>query len=102
MYTPQALWSMARESADITVVVFSNRRYGILDVEMRRTGAEGFGPAANKMIDIGRPDLDWVMLSQAMGVPAARAADTEEFRRQFSHAIGEHGPRLIEAVLAGS
>jgi acetolactate synthase-1/2/3 large subunit len=102
MYTPQSLWSMARESADVTIVIFSNRRYRILDVEMRRTGAEAFGPTANNMIDIGRPDLDWMMLSQAMGVPAAKAATLEEFRRQFSLAMGERGPRLIEAVLAES
>lgn len=100
MYTPQALWSMARESADVTIVIFANRRYRILEVEMRRTGAEGFGATANDMIDIGRPDLDWVKLSQAMGVPAARAANVEEFRHQFSLAISERGPRLIEAVLA--
>ncbi len=102
MYTPQSLWSMARESADVTIVIFSNRRYRILDVEMRRTGVEGFGPTANNMIDIGRPDLDWVMLSQAMGVPATKAATVEEFRHQFSLAMDERGPRLIEVVLAGS
>jgi acetolactate synthase-1/2/3 large subunit len=102
MYTPQALWSMARESADVTVVILSNRRYRILEVEMRRTGADGFGPMANNMIDIGRPELDWVMLSQAMGVPASKATNVEEFRRQFSLAMGEPGPRLIEAALAGN
>ena len=58
MYTLQALWTMAREKLDVLTVIFANRRYRILDIEMHRTGANGFGPAAGKLIDIGTPDLD--------------------------------------------
>lgn len=101
MYTPQALWTMARERADVVTVIFANRRYRILDVEMRRTGADGFGPRANDMIDIGRPDLDWVKLAQGLGVPAARATTADEFIAWFRRAVEERGPWLIEAVLAG-
>lgn len=99
MYTLQALWTMARENLDVLTVIFANRRYRILDVEMRRTGAKGFGEIANDMIDIGRPDLDWVSLSSGMGVPATRAVTTAEFHSQFRDAIQTRGPRLIEAVI---
>src|SRR5208283_4363797 len=58
MYTLQALWTMARENLDVLTVIFANRRYRILDIEMQRTGANGFGPAAGKLIDIGNPDLN--------------------------------------------
>jgi acetolactate synthase-1/2/3 large subunit len=98
MYTLQALWTMARERLDVTVVIYNNRRYRILDVEMRRTGANGFGPVANDMIDIGRPDLDFVKLSEGLGVPATRAATAGELADQFALAMRERGPRLIEAV----
>ena len=100
MYTLQSLWTMARESLDITVVIFANRRYRILDVEMRRTGAGGFGAKAGDMIDIGRPDLDWVRLSEGQGVPASRVSTADEFTAAFRVAMSERGPRLIEAVLA--
>ena len=30
MYTQQALWTMARENLDITIVIFANRAYRIL------------------------------------------------------------------------
>jgi acetolactate synthase-1/2/3 large subunit len=100
MYTLQSLWTMARESLDITVVIFANRRYRILDVEMRRTGAGGFGPKAGDMIDIGRPDLDWVRLSEGQGVPASRVSTASEFTAAFRLAMSERGPRLIEAVLS--
>lgn len=99
MYTLQSLWTMAREQLDVTTVVFANRRYRILDVEMKRTGANGFGTQAERMIDIGNPTLDWVRLSEAMGVPATRATTVAEFREQLRAALRENGPQLIEAVL---
>ncbi len=36
LYTVQALWSMARESADVTVGVCANCRYRILQTEFDR------------------------------------------------------------------
>jgi len=99
MYTLQALWTMARHRLDVTVVIFANRRYRILDIEMKRTGANAIGDAVNNAIDIGRPRLDWVKLSEACGVEATRAATNREFAMQFEDAMKRPGPRLIEAVL---
>jgi acetolactate synthase-1/2/3 large subunit len=99
MYTLQSLWTMARERLDVVSVILANRRYRILDIEMQRTGAGAMGPMANDMIDIGRPDLDWVRLSEGMGVPATRATTADEFIAQFRAAVSQTGPALIEAVL---
>jgi acetolactate synthase-1/2/3 large subunit len=99
MYTPQSLWTMARERLDVVTVIFANRRYRILDIEMRRTGADGFGPKAEDLIDIGRPDLNWVKLAEGMGVEAGRAQTADEFARLLGAAIEQRGPWLIEAVL---
>ncbi|MFO7646216.1 MAG: hypothetical protein R6W95_17675 [Desulfosarcina sp.] len=38
LYTVQALWSMARDSEDVTVVVCANPRYRILQNELARAG----------------------------------------------------------------
>ncbi len=100
MYTLQALWTMAREQLDIVTVVFANRRYRILEIEILRTGATEVGSAAAEMVDISRPDLDWVKLAEAQGVPATRAVTTDEFIAQFRAAVSDKGPRLIEAVIS--
>ena len=47
MYTIQSLWTMAREQLDVTVVIFNNRSYGILNVELARVGAQQGGPKAS-------------------------------------------------------
>jgi len=99
MYTLQALWTMARENLNVTTIIFANRRYQILDIEMRRTGTASFGKTADAMMDIGRPALDFVQLAAGMGVPATRATTAEEFDRQLEEALAMDGPRLIEAVL---
>lgn len=99
MYSLQALWTMARENLDILIVILANRRYRILDIEMARAGASRVGRKANDMLDLGRPDLDFVSLSRGMGVPATRATTAREFTEQFRIGVAERGPRLIEAVL---
>jgi acetolactate synthase-1/2/3 large subunit len=99
MYTMQSLWTMARERLDVAIVILANRRYRILDIEMRRTGAGAVGPRADEMIDLDRPQPDWIKLAEGFGVQAARAATAEEFVREFGAAMREPGPRLIEALL---
>jgi acetolactate synthase-1/2/3 large subunit len=99
MYTLQSLWTMARERLDVTIVILANRRYRILDIEMRRTGGGLVGPRADEMIDLARPDPDWIKLAEGFGVRATRAATADEFIRQFGVAMREPGPSVIEALL---
>ncbi len=99
MYTAQALWSMAREGADVTVVIMNNRSYAILNIELARVGAGQPTPKTLSMLDLSRPDIDWMRLSEGMGVPASRATSAGEFHEQFAAAMGEKGPRLIEAMV---
>jgi len=99
MYTVQALWSMARENTDVTVVIMNNRSYAILNIELARVGAGQPTPKTLSMLDLSRPDIDWVALAEGMGVPATRATSAEEFHRQFANAMEGQGPCLIEAMV---
>jgi acetolactate synthase I/II/III large subunit len=99
MYTLQALWTQARESLDVTTLIFANRSYAILNIELARVGAGAPGPKAFSMLDLHNPELDWVKLASGMGVQASRAASVEEFAAQFESAMRNRGPRLIEIVV---
>jgi acetolactate synthase-1/2/3 large subunit len=99
MYTLQALWTQAREGLDVTTIVFANRSYAILNLELSRVGVETPGPTALSMLDLTRPDLDFVALARGMGVAATRPEDSEAMTRDLERAIAEPGPHLIEAVL---
>lgn len=99
MYTVQALWTMAREQLDVTTVIFSNRKYAILQVEFMRVGAHNPGPKAMSMLDLANPEIDWTRLAEGMGVEASRATTVAEFDAQVDSAMKQRGPRLIEAVI---
>jgi acetolactate synthase I/II/III large subunit len=99
MYTLQALWTQARERLDVTTVIFANRSYAILKIELMRVGAENPGSKALSLFDLQNPELNWVSLASGMGVEASRATTAEEFADQFASAMKGRGPRLIEAVI---
>jgi acetolactate synthase-1/2/3 large subunit len=100
MYTISALWSYAREQADITTIICDNGSYAILQHELTRVGAAGDGERAAKLLDLGGPRLDFVALATGMGVPATRATTAEELADQLRRALAEPGPHLIDAVLS--
>ncbi|HWJ72529.1 MAG TPA: acetolactate synthase large subunit [Kaistia sp.] len=99
MYTLQALWTAAREKLDILVVIFANRAYAILRLEMGNVGVTGFGHNADRMLRLDEPALDWVSLARGMGVEAARADTCERFADLYRSAVRTKGPFLIEAVI---
>jgi acetolactate synthase-1/2/3 large subunit len=99
MYTIQALWTMAREKLNVVAVVFNNRAYSILNVELQRVGAAEAGPKAKEQLDLRNPALDFVQMGHSMGVPSVRATTTAEFVAALERAFGTPGPHLIEAVV---
>jgi acetolactate synthase I/II/III large subunit len=98
MYTLQSLWTQARESLDVTTVIFNNRSYAILNLELARVGARTDGNAAD-LFDLSRPPLDFVALAQGMGVAATRVETADDLARQVERAFAEPGPHLIDAIL---
>ena len=99
MYTIQSLWTQARENLDITNVVFSNRSYAILAIEYKRLRATSPGPRAHDMLDLTRPDLNFVKMAEGMGVEAFRCDSIDDFNSKFAHCMTQRGPKLIEVVL---
>lgn len=99
LYTQQALWTMARENLDVTVVIFANRAYKILLGELTNVGAAAPGHNATAMLTLDRPDLDWVSLAKGFGVEAGRATTLDELAVQFRCGLAMPGPYLIEVMM---
>jgi acetolactate synthase-1/2/3 large subunit len=99
MYTLQALWTMARERADVLVVICANRRYAILEGELAYLGFNEIGHNARQMMSLGDPVIDWVKLASGLGVEAARADSVRTLDDLVRTGISRQGPFLIEAVL---
>ena len=99
MYTIQALWTQARESLDITTIIFANNQYAILKAEYSNMGAGTPGAQAMAMIDIDRPTIDWCAMAKSMGVPAVSVSNAEDLHDAIVRSAGEPGPKLIEVKL---
>ncbi|MGI8757143.1 MAG: acetolactate synthase large subunit [Acidimicrobiales bacterium] len=99
LYTLQSWWTMAREHLDVVTILFNNSSYAVLNMELARVGATAGGPKAKDMLDLTRPDLDFVALATGMGVPATRATTAEEFVDQLRAALAAPGPTVIEAIV---
>ena len=99
MYTLQALWMQARESLNITTLICANRSYNILKIEFARADVTTPGPYAQALTDLGNPAIDWVQISNGMGVPAVSVDSCEVLAKELKKALKEPGPHLIEMLL---
>ncbi len=98
MYTLQGLWTQAREGSNVTTIILANQSYEILKGELHNVGAQP-GPDALSMLNLDRPELDFVALARGMGVPGRRVEDVQDLMRAIEEAVAEPGPFLIEAMI---
>ena len=68
MYTIQSLWTQARENLNVTNIIFSNRAYEILKIELDRVGQLETGPRAQSLFSLENPEINWTSLAKSMGV----------------------------------
>ena len=99
MYTLQGLWMQAREALNVTTLICSNRSYQILKVELRRAGVTTPGRHLRQLTPLDSPAIDWVAVSQGLGVPAVSVARCEDMIKELRKALEEQGPHLIELQL---
>ena len=99
MYTIQSLWTMAREQLDVISIIFNNRSYAVLNIELQRVGATSTGEKAKAQLDLKQPPIDFVRLGEGMGVRSRRATTTAEFIAALEQALRTPGPHLIEAIV---
>lgn len=99
MYTIQSLWTMVRENLDICVVIFANRKYQILQVELSRVGAQSMNKKTLDVLNLDNPELNFLNLAKGMGMAAVRVETIEDFNNHYEKAMRKKGPFLIEAVI---
>jgi acetolactate synthase-1/2/3 large subunit len=102
LYTHQALWTMAREQANVTTILVNNGAYAILRLELQRVGAGPAGeagPAARRMLDLSDPSIDHTAIARGFGVDAVRVSTADELVAALRRAYAEPGPHLIEAAV---
>lgn len=100
MYAIQSLWTQVREGLNITTVLFNNRSYACLRDELANVGAQNVGRKALDMLDLSRPDIDFVGLARSMGMAAARVTTMDEFNIEVARGLSTPGPYLVEVQIS--
>ena len=99
MYTLQALWTMAREELDVTVVALSNRRYAIVEFELDQVHQGPDGSASRSLVDLDNPALDLAGVARSLGVPSERVTNADELVSALLRSYATPGPTFIEAMM---
>jgi len=100
LYSPQALWTAAREKLPITFVVMNNREYNILKQFMISQPHYNLTPKISTIaMDITDPFIDYIALANSMGVPAVKIHKSMHISDAIAAGIASGRPNLVEIVL---
>jgi benzoylformate decarboxylase len=95
MYSPQALWTAAREQLPVVFAVVDNGQYLILKNLLR--GMAGTSVERDRFVamDLGDPAVDFVELASSMGVDASRVDTTDDITDVVKAALDRGRPHLL-------
>jgi benzoylformate decarboxylase len=100
MYTFQALWTAARYDVGAKFVVCNNHRYELLNDnlaeywDVRGIAAHPFPTS----FDLSRPEIDFVALAGALGVPGIRLEKASEAAHAVHEMFATDGPFLVDVA----
>jgi benzoylformate decarboxylase len=102
MYSTTALWTAAHHKLPITFVIWANRAYRVLKVNLLNHLGEAAAGRDFVAMDLTDPALDFVKHAESMGVRGRRVERPDELGDAFREAIDYPGPSLVEVLVDGS
>ncbi|MCP5149735.1 MAG: thiamine pyrophosphate-binding protein [Chromatiales bacterium] len=92
MYNIQALWTAAHMKLPLTYVITNNRGYRILKERILAYG----GNRHFTGMSFHEPELDFVAMAKAHGLPATRITELDAVGPALTAAIASGGPSLLD------
>ncbi|MHB9073238.1 MAG: thiamine pyrophosphate-binding protein [Desulfobaccales bacterium] len=108
MYTIQALWTAAHHRINAKFVICNNHSYRLLKFNLQDYWqAQGLKPqdlpvSFPDCFELRDPDLGFVGLAKAMGVPGVRVTQPAEIAPAIQAMLDHNGPFLIDLLVDGS
>ena len=100
MYSPQALWTAAREELPVVFAVVNNRQYLILKNNLRGMGGDSVRHDRFVAMDLVDPPIDYLSLATSMGVAATLVEKAHDVGDAVQAALDSHRPHLLELPIA--
>ena len=99
LYGIQGLWTAARYRIPVVFVICNNRQYKILKDCSQRMPLPNFAAENYLGMDITQPEVDFVQLSESLGVPAKRVETADVLVDELTRAFARREPFLIDVAL---
>ena len=100
MYSPQALWTAARESLPIVFAVVNNGQYLILKNWLRQMNGTSTATGRFVAMDLQPPSIDFLALAKSMGVAATLIEKADDVGDAARAALGSGRPHVLELPIA--
>jgi acetolactate synthase I/II/III large subunit len=97
MYTPQALWTIARERLNVLLVILANQTYMALEKDLHMRGIHD----SDELMRMDDPAIDWVSVARGLGLEAETADSADEFNKLFESGLTAERARVLVVNLAG-
>jgi len=99
LYGIQSLWTAAHYHIPVTFVIANNAQYQILKIGGRDLKLPNAVAGHHLGLDLVKPEIDFVALSQAFGVPACRVTEPDALSDAVAESLRGDGPRLIDVAI---
>ncbi|MCE9603817.1 MAG: thiamine pyrophosphate-binding protein [Planctomycetia bacterium] len=100
LYGIQGLWTAARYRIPVTFVICNNNQYRILKDGARMLGMPAAQQGEFLGMDLTPPTIDFVQLSQSLGVEACRVDEPDALAEVLQESLHGDRPRLIDVRIA--
>jgi acetolactate synthase-1/2/3 large subunit len=99
MYTPQALWTQAREKLDVVNIICANRSYRMLQAEFVHLHGTQPPGGNHSLFHLSEPVIQWAGLGKSLGLRGMEATTIEELVAALNICFSEPGPFVLEVKL---
>ena len=99
---PMALWTMSRYQIPVITVIYNNRSYNETRGRAFAEGGRQAQTGKDMLSYLGDPDVDFVKLASAFGVPGEQVATPDQIKpamKRAARAAQEGQPYLIDALV---
>ncbi len=100
LYGIQGLWSAAHHQIPVTFVICNNAQYQILKVGAAGLQLPNAVEGRFEALDLVQPEVDFVGLSQALGVESIRLTEPDEVAEALTGSLERDTPMVIEVPIS--
>ena len=99
MFSPQALWTAARENLPVVFAVYVNREYQVIKDKLRQQKGSHHTTGNFIAVDLDEPPIDYAALARSMHVSATTVSTADAIEVAVRTAIEAGRPHLLELIV---